>query len=350
MNPSENDQGAWAKEQGAWAIAKRWPSDPPETSISVAMCTCNGERYLAEQLASIAAQQRLPDELVVHDDASTDATVDVVGRFAESTPMPVRLTVNPARLGVRENFARAIADCRGELIVTADQDDVWLPERITRLAKVFSERPEVGLVFSNAELIDGDGRPVGCDLWRAVGFHPAERRRLRAGGEIEVLLRHNVVTGATTVFRAAYRDLVLPVAEGWIHDGWIALLIAATAPLRIIDEPLVKYRQHATQQIGERRRTLYQDYLRIRGRGRGDFRQVADSYAAAAERLSRHAERLRDRRVLDALQEKVDHFRAKARMRESIPRRLRLVAGELRRRRYRAYSLGWKSLAQDLFL
>ncbi|HLA84808.1 MAG TPA: glycosyltransferase family 2 protein [Thermoguttaceae bacterium] len=321
----------------------------PETSISVALCTCNGERYLAEQLAGIAAQERLPDELVIHDDASTDGTAGLVGRFAATAPMQVRLTVNPARLGVTRNFARAIADCRGELIVLADQDDLWALHKVRRLHQTLTERPDAGLVFSNAERIDADGRRLDHDLWRTVGFGHGERRRMAAGRELDVLLRHNVVTGATVAFRARWRDLVLPIPDGWIHDAWIALVIAAVAPLAAIDEPLVRYRQHAGQQIGERKRSLLEDYLRIRGRGRDDFDRTADNHEAVLRRLSEHAGLLRDGRALDLLRQKVSHFRAKARMRQSIPRRLGLIAGELCRGRYRRCSLGWKSLAQDLF-
>lgn len=321
-----------------------------DAKISVALCTYNGERYLAEQLAGIVAQERLPDELVVHDDASTDGTVELLRRFVESAPMRVRLTVNPTRLGSRENFACAIVQCRGEIIVLADQDDIWRPEKIARLTQTLNARPDAGLVFGNAELIDGDGRPLGCDLWKTVGFQPAEQRRMAQGREVDVLLRHNVVTGATVAFRAEYRDLVLPIADGWVHDAWIALLIGAVARLAMVAEPLIHYRQHTAQQIGERKRSVFQDYLRIRNRDAADFQQVAGCYAAARDRLAHHAESLRAPRVLDALQNKIEHFQSKAAMRRSVPRRLRLIAGELCRRRYWAYSLGWKSLAQDLFL
>ena len=322
----------------------------PDMSISVAMCTCNGEPHLAEQLACIAAQDRLPDELVVHDDASTDGTVEIVERFAKSAPMPVRLTVNTTRLGVANNFSQAIADCRGRLIFTADQDDLWRPLKINRLGRLFDERPDVGLAFSNAELIDDEGHSLNCDLWRAVGFTRAERQAINDGHELRALLRHNVVTGATMGFRAELRDLVLPVDEGWIHDGWIALLAASVARLAAIDEPLTAYRQHANQQIGERRRSLFEDYQRIRRRGIDDFSRTVNNYAAAAERLAQHAERLRNDKILDTIRGKAEHFRAKAAMRHPSTRRLPLIVSEIRRRHYRDYSLGWKSILQDLFL
>jgi hypothetical protein len=99
-------------------------------------------------------------------------------------------------------------------------------------------------------LVDAKRRPLGCRLWSAIRFTPAEQRRWHAGQAIDVLLRHNVVTGATLAFRAEYRDLVLPIPGGWVHDGWLALLIAAVADTVAIAEPLIEYRQHAAQQTG----------------------------------------------------------------------------------------------------
>ena len=59
---------------------------------------------------------------------------------------------------------------------------------------------------------------------------------------------------------------------------WLGLLIAAVAPLAIVDEPLIRYRQHTNQRIGEQKRTLYGDYLRIRGRGQAEFEKTAENY------------------------------------------------------------------------
>src|ERR687885_1327551 len=98
--------------------------------VSVAMCTYNGAAFLREQLQSLAAQARTPDELVVCDDASADATVRVVREFAAAAPFPVRLTVNERNLGSTKNFERAISLCAGDLVALSDQDDLWLPAKL----------------------------------------------------------------------------------------------------------------------------------------------------------------------------------------------------------------------------
>jgi len=94
-------------------------------STSVALCTYNGERFLSQQLASLAAQTVLPDELVVCDDASTDASMRVVEDFAKNAPFSVRIFRNPNNLGYVKNFEQAIGLCSKEIIFLCDQDDDW---------------------------------------------------------------------------------------------------------------------------------------------------------------------------------------------------------------------------------
>src|SRR5467141_2319930 len=129
-----------------------------ELCISVAMCTYNGARFLPEQLESMAAQTRLPGELVVCDDRSTDESVEIVRNFARAAPFPVRLEMNEENLGSTKNFEKAIELCQGEIIALADQDDVWRPEKLSCIAGVLEPDDRIGAIFSDAELIDEDSR------------------------------------------------------------------------------------------------------------------------------------------------------------------------------------------------
>lgn len=148
--------------------------------ISVALCTYNGERFLRQQLASMADQDRPPDEVVVCDDGSTDETVSILEDFAANGHFPVRIHRNAQNLGSTKNFERAIGLCEGDVIATADQDDRWLPRKLAAIAEIFEKSPDVGLVFSNAELIDEDDRPIVGSLWESVRFGPGRERRMRA--------------------------------------------------------------------------------------------------------------------------------------------------------------------------
>src|SRR5260370_31948987 len=91
--------------------------------ISVVMCTYNGHRYLKEQLDSIAQQSRLPAELVVCDDQSTDDTIAILRDFVSQTPFSVRVFQNSVRLGSTRNFAQAIGLACCDLIARCDQYD-----------------------------------------------------------------------------------------------------------------------------------------------------------------------------------------------------------------------------------
>src|SRR5580698_474723 len=170
--------------------------------VSVALCTFNGERYLLEQLESIARQTRLPDELVVCDDGSNDGTTAIVGRFSERARFNTSLCVNLTRLGVAQNFARAFSLCRGDLIVPCDQDDVWEPEKLAVLEASFGEDPQRLLAFHDLTLVTQDGKIAGGTQWRRLNFGPAQQAKIQAGEAFEQLLRFNVVTGAAMAFRS----------------------------------------------------------------------------------------------------------------------------------------------------
>src|SRR5690606_28186050 len=140
--------------------------------LCVVMCTYQGERYLPEQLASVLAQRVLPDSMVIVDDASTDGTVGIAREFAEQAPFPVDVNVNARNLGFARNFERAISLADGEVLVLSDQDDVWMENRLQRIGRVFDEASEVAFVFSDAELVDGELRPLRERLSAAVQFGP----------------------------------------------------------------------------------------------------------------------------------------------------------------------------------
>src|ERR1700759_3492324 len=138
--------------------------------LSVALCTYNGGGFLYQQLKSIAEQSRLPDEVVACDDGSTDGTVALLREFAASVSFPVRIIENAQNLGVTANFAQAIGLCTGDLIALSDQDDIWYPNRLSRCEEEFNLDARVDLIFSDANLIDEQGRETAQTLWQRLGF------------------------------------------------------------------------------------------------------------------------------------------------------------------------------------
>lgn len=323
-----------------------------EHALSVAMCTYNGARFLPEQLGSIAGQTRLPGELVICDDGSGDGTVEIVRNFARHAAFPVRLQINEKNLGSTKNFERAIGLCQGEIIVLADQDDVWLPQKLSCMAKILECSEDIGAVFSDAELIDEDSRPLGTTLWSTFLFNSRELEKFRGGQGLKVLLKHSLVTGATMAFRSKFRDLVLPIPSNHVQDFWIALLIASVSQLSPIRAPLMRYRKHAAQQIGPRYTGSLRQTMDV-------SKTVArDYYLGEAERFKDVLEHLCDccvkfpfhSNALGLIQQKISHRKARGSFPKSRLLRLPSLFWEMVTFRYWRYSNGLGSVAKDLLI
>src|SRR5436190_1701827 len=146
--------------------------------ISVALCTYEGDRHVQAYLESLALQTRIPDELVICDDQSQDKTIEIVRRFTSKAPFSVRFTINQHNLGTRKNFEKAIGLCQGNIIALADQDDIWRMDKLMQMEDAFSGSPQVGLVFSDAEMVDEDLQPLGYSLWQSLKFSSFEQKRV----------------------------------------------------------------------------------------------------------------------------------------------------------------------------
>jgi Glycosyl transferase family 2 len=322
---------------------------PDPLFVSIALCSYNGAQYLQEQLDSIAVQSRLPDELVVCDDRSPDETTEIVKTFASNVPFPVRLTINERKLGSTKNFEKAISLCRGDIIFLSDQDDVWREDKLMRFELAFVSATSAGAIFSNAQVVDEHLHPLGYHLWESVRFSPAQQKRVISGKSVEVLLKHNVVTGATLAFRGNFKDLVLPIPGCWQHDGWIALLIAASADLSIIGEPLIKYRQHSKNQIGAIKLELSERLAGAQLKGSGTFITYIDQLKAVRDRLLKFGPPPNNG-VIGKLESKLLHMQVRGNLPEQRLHRLPKVIKEFLTLRYFLYSNGGPSIARDLFL
>lgn len=323
-------------------------------TLSVAMCTFNGVPFVEAQLRSIAGQTRRPDELVVSDDGSVDDTADAVASFARTAPFPVRSIVNERRLGSAKNFEKAISECTGNLIALADQDDVWHPDKLAVQERVI-DSAALDAVFSNADVVGPDLRPLGYRMWDALGFGDSEREVIRAGRAVSLLLRMDVVTGATLVFRSTLRGAILPIPDGWIHDAWIALVAAAVGRLGFVERPLVEYRQHDGNQIGavKQRSGAARFVQAVKPARQADsdvFASQLIRYAAGSKRLREISSQGIDASVLAEVSAKTAHVGRRYNLPQARLRRVPVVVGELISGRYRRYSLGWRSAGKDLLL
>ena len=326
----------------------------PKATISIALAAYNGSRYIGEQLESFSAQRRLPDELVVCDDGSTDGTPEQVERFASRAPFEVRLERNPNTLTTTPNFEKAVSLCRGDLIFLSDQDDVWLPEKLEKMAGYLEAHPEAGGLVCNGAVCNSNAEPLGYDLWEAQWFTPAEQRLVRDGRAVEVFVNHVVASGNTLAFRARFLDLVLPFPE--LHDcadAWIATLIAAVSEVHILDRELIRYRLHEENQVGNRRFGFRDQIQMARWQiEAGIFSHGERLYGAIEARLGEAGafSGCASEATLAVIRGKADHSRVRDEMPSSFFTRLPSIAREILNRGYWRYSYGAKSVAQDLFL
>jgi glycosyltransferase involved in cell wall biosynthesis len=211
------------------------------------MASFNGERFLATQLHSILSQLDAQDEVVVVDDASTDRTLDVLASIGDGR---VRVLRNDSNAGVFAAFERALRATRGEIVFLSDQDDVWLPGKVSEVLARFERDPSVVLVLSDAEVIDEQGR-VTQPSFMALrgGFRP---------GFAATLVRNRYL-GCTMAMRRALLDSVLPIPRDVpMHDMWFGSLAVLQGRVDYIDRPLVQYRRHGGNVSPARRQSVGQ--------------------------------------------------------------------------------------------
>lgn len=228
-------------------------------TISVAMCTYNGERYLVEQLNSLLTQTCLPNELIICDDGSTDGTLKILENFQKNVLVKVIIYKNERPLGTTKNFEKAIGLCTGNYIFPCDQDDVWLPTKIEVLATFLTQNPSVEMVFSNAKLVDVELNDLNRTQWDVVRFKEIQQEKWESGKAIHIMLGGNRITGCTTAIRAKLVEVSVPFPTDipqTIHDTWLAWVATVRQSIMPLDEALIQYRQHAAQQVGSRPKVM----------------------------------------------------------------------------------------------
>ena len=222
---------------------------PARSGISIAMATFNGERFLREQLDSLARQTLLPLELVVGDDASTDETAAIVEDFAKRAPFPVRLQQNSNRLGFRGNFFAAAERCQGDLIAFCDQDDMWHETKLAKCVVPFQDA-NVTMVCHDAEVVDETGRRLGRRLVpRPNGRWTWFRKPLHLEYGMSMVFRRSLTEHNDLWPRTAHVTETGDI-ERETHDQWFYFLAAILGDIVNIDECLVDYRQHGSNVIG----------------------------------------------------------------------------------------------------
>jgi len=209
------------------------------------MATYNGEKYIREQLDSLAAQTVLPLELVVTDDGSTDQTLDILDDFKKNAPFEVMIYRNEERLDYGDNFFKAASLCRGDWIAFCDQDDIWMSSKLQVVSKFFDD-PEVVLISHNAQIIGGNGQDLGHTLryFRQTRKFLEKRYWTVYNGFTMTFRRGAIMDRIALLDFRPFRDFALT------QDKAVFFLSTRLGKIVGIDECLAQYRRHDENSSG----------------------------------------------------------------------------------------------------
>ena len=214
-----------------------------EPLISIAMATYNGEKYLREQLESIYAQTYKNIEVVVTDDGSTDKTVEILEEYANSHGL--RYYINEINLGFVKNFEKAVDLCRGDYIALSDQDDIWLPYKLSTLMENIGDNI---LACSDLALINENGQTL------EESFFESTNRSKNEKFTFYKLMFRNYIWGCTILMKKDLLKKAHPIpinAES--HDQWYGLVASAVGSIYLHKKSLILYRQHDKNKFGAKK-------------------------------------------------------------------------------------------------
>ncbi|MBN1456411.1 MAG: glycosyltransferase family 2 protein [Sedimentisphaerales bacterium] len=222
-----------------------------DKSIDILLATCNGRKYLNEQIDSILAQSNQDWMLLVRDDASDDGTINIIQDYVAKYPDRIKLIENDGcRLGACLNFQRLLENSNAEYIMFCDQDDVWLPKKIEATfdlmkaaEKTLPDKPI--LVHSDLKVVDYRLKTIADSMWRYQGNLPLN------GNKVSSVMLQNVATGCTIMINKKAKTVSTPIPpEAIMHDWWIAINVAKHGKIVYLTDQLVLYRQHSNNTVG----------------------------------------------------------------------------------------------------
>ena len=221
-----------------------------EHTVTVIVCTYNGEKYISEQLDSLLAQTYKKMRIVIYDDLSTDATWEVLSRYAMRYES-VSIVRNDRRLGVVANFERAIAKTDTPYIALCDQDDIWFPDKLERSVKMLEPYDDIpAYIHTDLCVVDENANVVHPSFFRWKGYVFPEKK------STDILISRSGVMGNTVVMNRRMKARVLPfLSADVMHDYHIGVIGELFGKRITLREPTLYYRIHGNN-AGNRRKSL----------------------------------------------------------------------------------------------
>ena len=199
--------------------------------ISVCMATYNGEKYIKQQLDSILPQIGADDEIVISDDGSTDGTIDIIHAMKDDR---IRVIEGPHKGSPVPNFEHVLSAANGDIIFTADQDDIWHPDKVSITLQYLQK---ADCVVSDCRVVDSEENVISDSFFQVN--HTKE-------GKWHNLLIHNGYLGCCMAFKKDLLEKALPFPPDTPqHDIWIGNVAAFKYSMVFIHEKLIDYRRHS---------------------------------------------------------------------------------------------------------
>lgn len=200
-------------------------------NISVAMTTYNGEKYIKEQIDSIIKQLNKNDELVISDDGSKDNTIKIIKSYNDKR---IKLISGPKN-GVKQNFANAIKNCNGKYIFLADQDDIWVEDKVAKVLQSF-EKYNCNCVIHDNEVFDSSTNKT---------IYNSFFEYRNSGKGIIKNIWKNTYIGCCMAFKKDIVKYILPIPNDIeMHDQWIGIICEKYGETVFIKDKLIRYRRH----------------------------------------------------------------------------------------------------------
>lgn len=229
---------------------------PKSQCVEVLLATYNGERFLREQIDSILNQDYPNLRVLARDDGSNDETVSILNEYALRFPDRFRITGVPGSVGAKDNFLLLMRESSAPYVCFADQDDVWLPDKVSKTTQVMQQLESRWgvetplLVFTDLRVVDQQLRTLHESFWAYTKVDPNRIERLA------LLLSQNVVTGCTAMLNRRLLELSLRMPrEAFMHDHWVSLLASTIGRAGAVRSQTVLYRQHDRNVLGVGKKT-----------------------------------------------------------------------------------------------
>jgi len=221
-------------------------TDKPLISILMAVYEPRMD-WLREQLVSLNEQTYPNLRLYIRDDCSPTVPYEQIQSCVRDciTRFPYVITRNEKNLGSNGTFELLTREADGELFAYCDQDDVWLPEKLTVLQEAM-ERERAVLVYSDVSAVDDEGKLLARSLQE---LRP--RLTYLEGSDLAPkLFFRNCVAGCAMLVNSNIAKRAIPFPRQTVCDHWIALLAATEGTVAFVPDQLVRYRQHKHNQTG----------------------------------------------------------------------------------------------------